>query len=86
MMFYVYLLKSRKDGRFYLGSTNDLRKRFTAHNAGAVPSTSGRTPFVLVYYEAYAEEHDARMRESQLKKRARAFAQLRRRISRSIET
>ena len=76
-MYDVSLLKSQRDGKCYLGSTNNLRERLHAHNTGNVRSTRNRTPFVLVYYEAYAAEHDARMRESQLKKRARAFAQLR---------
>jgi len=26
-MFYVYILKSRKDNNLYIGSTNNLRKR-----------------------------------------------------------
>jgi predicted GIY-YIG superfamily endonuclease len=26
-MYYTYVLKSEKDGRFYTGVTNDLRKR-----------------------------------------------------------
>jgi len=84
MMFYVSLLKSRKDGAFYLGSTSDLRRRFAEHNHGMVWSTKSRIPLSLVYYEAYAAEQDARTRESQLKKRARAFAQLRERISRCL--
>ena len=31
-MYYVYVLLSQKDGRFYTGFTKDLRKRFSDHN------------------------------------------------------
>jgi len=79
-MAYVYIIKSEKDGDNYIGSTNDLRKRFKLHNEGRVPSTKDRVPFKLVYYEAYSSEKDARKRESNLKLRSRAFAQLKKRI------
>ena len=82
-MYYVYVLKSRKDNNFYIGSTNDLRRRFREHNSGWVFSTKSRKPFALIYYEAYGVESDARKREMNLKLRSRAFAQLRKRIKES---
>lgn len=66
-MVYTYVLKSEKDGKFYTGSTNDLRKRFKQHNCGEVLSTKSRGPFCLVYYEACLNDHDARLREKYLK-------------------
>lgn len=66
-MFYTYVLQSKKDGGWYTGSTNDLRKRFKQHNTGQVTSTKGRGPFLLVYYEACINEQDARAREIFLK-------------------
>jgi putative endonuclease len=66
-MFYVYVLKSAKDKRFYIGFTPDLRKRFAAHNAGKVPSTRYRVPFELIYYEACRNRDDALHREKYLK-------------------
>ena len=54
-MTYVYLLLSKADGEYYIGSTNDLRKRFKMHNEGKVFSTKQRRPFELLYYEAYKE-------------------------------
>lgn len=83
-MYYVYLLRSKKDKQAYLGSTNDLRRRFSQHNDGKVPSTKYRIPFELVYYEAYRSERDARVREHNLKLRANALSQLRRRIQNSL--
>lgn len=79
-MFYVYVLKSMKDYRYYIGFTHDLRRRFAEHNAARVTSTKARTPLVLVYYEAYRSKIDATKRERSLKLRSKAFGQLRRRI------
>jgi len=66
-MFYVYVLKSKKDGKIYIGSTYDLKKRFKKHCDGEVKSTSFRRPLVLIYYECYVKEDIARKREKQLK-------------------
>lgn len=66
-MYYVYVLKSLKDSNGYIGSTDNLRRRFAEHQKGQVPSTKPRRPFELVYYEAYKNELDARLRESSLK-------------------
>ena len=84
-MFYVYILKSKKDGLCYIGSTNDLKNRFKEHNNGSVFSTKARRPFELIYYEAYKSDHDARKREKNLKLRSRAFAQLKQRIYESLQ-
>jgi putative endonuclease len=84
IMFYLYLLKSKKDDQCYIGSTNDLKRRFNEHNDSKVFSTKLRRPFELVYYEAYKSEHDARDRESNLKLRSRAFSQLKKRICGSL--
>ncbi|MBI5286383.1 MAG: GIY-YIG nuclease family protein [Deltaproteobacteria bacterium] len=68
MYYYVYLIKSQKVKNWkYIGSTNDLEKRIEEHNDGKVFSTKNYRPFVLVYYEAYISEKDAREREKQLK-------------------
>jgi putative endonuclease len=84
-MFYVYVLKSKKDNDLYIGSTNDLRGRIQEHNSGLVRSTKPRMPFELSYYEAYKSEKDARKREQNLKLRSRAFAQLKKRIMNSVQ-
>lgn len=84
-MFYVYVLKSKKDNEKYIGSTNDLKKRLAMHNLGKVYSTKLRRPFELIYYESYKAEKDARRREHNLKLRSRAFAQLIKRIQESLK-
>ncbi len=84
-MYYVYILKSKKDHNFYIGSTNNLKRRLCEHDSGLVFSTKSRKPLELVYYEAYSAEGDARKREKKLKLRPKAFAQLRKRIKESAE-
>ena len=83
-MFFMYILKSLKDGNFYIGSTSDLKKRLKRHNSGLVKSTKLRKPLKLIYYEAYTSEEDARHREHNLKLRARALRQLLNRIKKSL--
>ncbi len=66
-MFYVYILRSKKDGRWYTGFTGDLRKRFKEHNDNLSTWTKNRGPFDLIYYEASQNKDDARSREKYLK-------------------
>jgi putative endonuclease len=66
-MYYVYLLQSIKDKKFYTGFTSDLRKRFNEHNQGMSGYTKNRGPFKLIYYEAYLLKVDADASERYLK-------------------
>jgi len=66
-MFYTYILLSKKDDKFYIGFTNDIRKRIEEHQKGKVDSTKSRRPFILVYYEACLNEKDAIKREKYFK-------------------
>ena len=84
-MFYVYVLKSKKDNELYLGFTNNVERRIKEHNQGLVASTKSRRPFDGIYWEGYKSEEDARKREQNLKLRSRAFAQLKRRILNSLK-
>ncbi len=67
MYYYVYVLLSETDGRFYTGYSSNLRKRITDHNEGKVISTKSRTPFRLVYFEGCLNQQDATRREKYLK-------------------
>jgi len=66
-MHYTYVLRSKKDFRWYTGYTGDLRKRFMLHNENKIPATKGRCPFELIYYECCANQQDAYAREKYLK-------------------
>ena len=65
--YYVYLLQSLKDDKFYAGHTADLKKRLAQHNRGRVSSTKARRPFRLVYWEAFKVRSEAMRRERKLK-------------------
>ena len=67
MFYYVYILQSKKDNRWYTGYTADLRKRFSQHQANLHGWTKNRGPFELIYYEACKNEVDAKSREKYLK-------------------
>jgi len=84
-VFYVYLLKSKKDNRLYIGYSSDLKKRVKMHNSGKVVSTKNRYSLVLIYYEAYRSEKDARRRENQLKGISSQRESLKRRLRNSLE-
>lgn len=66
MFSYVYILRNQK-GKWYIGSTNNLRKRLSQHNFGKSTYTKHRGPWELIYYEASKHENDARSRELFLK-------------------
>ena len=65
--FYNYVIKSLKDGKFYIGLTSDLNKRMNDHKKGKVDSTKYRRPFLLVYYEVSFNYESAVHREKYLK-------------------
>lgn len=65
MLYYVYILQSRKDGRFYTGMTDNVERRLAQHNKGSTgtPSTQNRGPFDLIYKEKCETRELARARE-----------------------
>lgn len=65
--FYVYVLLSQKDKKFYTGYTKNLKVRFDEHSSGCVKSTQNRLPLSLIYYEACLNKKDAIHREEYLK-------------------
>ena len=66
-MYNVYVIKSLKDKRFYIGQTNDTEERLVRHNKGLVESTKNRRPFILVFQENFESRKEAINRESYLK-------------------
>ena len=66
-MYYVYVLQSLRDLKFYVGFTKDLKLRFDKHQEGCVESTRNRRPLRLIYYEASLNNGDALRREKYLK-------------------
>ena len=64
---YIYVLLSIKSGKWYIGCTNNLRKRFNEHNEGKSTYTKGRGPFKIIYFEGCIDKHDGFAREKYLK-------------------
>ena len=67
VMYFVYVLKSEKDGNIYIGITNDLHRRISQHNRGANLSTKHRRPLRIVYEERVKDRAEARRRKKYLK-------------------
>jgi putative endonuclease len=67
MEYFVYVLLSQKDGKFYTGYTSNFKERLNEHNSGKVSSTKNRIPFELVYFEGCLNQADALHREKYLK-------------------
>ena len=83
-MFYVYVLRSEPDDRFYIGYTANLKRRLIEHNSDGNTSTRGRR-WTLVYYEAYKSTQAARERERILKHDGRSRRALMDRIKQYLE-
>lgn len=65
---FTYMVRCR-DGSFYIGWTNDLKRRIKAHNDGkGAKYTRSRRPVELVYYEVFSTKEEAMSREYYLKK------------------
>lgn len=85
-MYYVYVLKSMKNGTIYYGYTCNLRRRLRQHNAGKSMFTSKHLPLKLVYYEAFITKLDAILREKSIKHHGSNKHHLKRRIVRSLKS
>ncbi|MBC8473318.1 MAG: GIY-YIG nuclease family protein [Candidatus Omnitrophica bacterium] len=68
-MFYVYVLKSIRKGKFYTGHTEDLKKRIAEHNCNKYKKqfTALNGPWELVFYETFDTRSEAMKHERFLK-------------------
>ena len=66
-MFVVYAIKSKMDGRIYVGFTQDIENRLKEHNSGKTKSTKGFCPWFLLYSKNQTDRLTARAREKYLK-------------------
>jgi len=64
---YVYIIQSKKNGRVYIGSTEDINLRLQQHNRGENKSTKAFKPWALVKKEEYQDKALALKRERFLK-------------------
>jgi putative endonuclease len=66
-MYFIYAIKSDKDGRIYVGMCGNVEVRLKEHNAGKTKSTKGFIPWMLIYTEEAINRIEARKREIYLK-------------------
>lgn len=78
IMWKVYILRSEKFRKFYIGCTNNLERRIKEHNSGYNKSTCKYIPFQVVYTESYSDGSVAFLREKKIKsyKGGNAFKKL----------
>ena len=63
----VYVLKSLKTGRRYVGSSDNVDRRIMEHNAGKSKSTRHGIPWELIYKESCQNRSEAVRRERYFK-------------------
>lgn len=64
---YVYILQSKKNSRYYVGSTVNINKRFSEHQNGCVKSTKNIRPLELKFFKKYESIKEARQIEYKIK-------------------
>jgi putative endonuclease len=74
-MYYVYLIKNKKNNKTYIGYTENLKRRLYEHR--------NKKPD-LIYYEAYKNKKDAYNREQKLKQRGQSIRWLKERLKNSL--
>ena len=63
MEYYVYVLRSTKFERNYVGFTINLAKRLRQHNAGKNKSTKPYLPWKVLFFESFSTKAEALKRE-----------------------
>ncbi len=65
--YFVYILKSQKSSKYYIGQTTNIKRRLLQHNNGKSKSTKSGIPWELVYSEDYATRTESVQRERYIK-------------------
>ena len=68
MKAYVYILKSVKTEKYYIGCTFDYNKRLKEHNSGFSASTKSMRPWKIMFTQTYSTLSEARKIELWIKK------------------
>ena len=68
-LFYVYIIRSQRLQRYYVGSTEVVEKRLQEHNTGKSASTRAGTPWELIYTECFTTRSEAIYQEQKIKVR-----------------
>ena len=74
--YFVYILKSEKLNKYYIGSSSDPDKRILGHNSGKAIFTRKGIPWTLVYSEQFKSKKEALEREKYIKRmKSRIFVE-----------
>ena len=67
MSAYIYILQFKLNGRYYVGSTDNISRRLAQHKSGNTLSTRYMGEFVLVFKQEVESLGIARMAEKKIK-------------------
>ena len=70
MPYRVYVIQNR-EGKFYIGLSDDVGRRIDQHNSGASKCTKTKGPWQLVWQREVLSLSDARKLENRLKRQGR---------------
>jgi len=65
--YYVYLIKSKTDGKIYAGFTTNIDNRMEQHNSGNSGYTKGKGIWELVWYSSFETRDKALAFEKYIK-------------------
>jgi putative endonuclease len=69
LYYYVYILKSLKTGRYYVGQTSNLTQRLQQHNSPEAGHTLKEQPWELAWSCTVSSRQEAMQLERKIKKR-----------------
>ena len=67
-MFYCYILESKINSSYYVGSCENISKRLSQHNKASVPATKRYAPWLLIHKEQFATLREAKKKEEHHRK------------------
>jgi len=65
--YYIYIIKSKNDGKIYTGLTTNLYNRLKQHNSGISGYTKGKGAWDLIWYASFDTKEKAVAFEKYLK-------------------
>ena len=65
--YYVYAIKSKPNGRIYVGISENPERRLRGHNRGETKSTRAFRPWFVIYQKMVGTRVAARLEEKRLK-------------------
>ncbi|MFM9988817.1 GIY-YIG nuclease family protein [Flavobacterium sp.] len=68
-MFFVYILFSESNNRYYIRQSNNLEDRIHRHNSGYEIATKSGTPWKLIHHFQLQTRSEAMLLEKKIKKR-----------------